>query len=238
MISLIDTFATLSTIKDLLIVHITSLQKTTETYKCQFIGTQSQIQTIVEHLQQQLEYISNERIWWQSIWEAIPDKFKPEVYSTDLFNLDFLHNIKTQFQFWQQQLEKEDNYLNKYHNFVQDWIGKLRNPSERDACGGLRLRTDLRHIYLDNANVVGITCVQAANYHFSQEFKYFDVVIIDEVSKCTPPELLIPALKGKKLVMVGDHRQLPPMLDTKTLEEVSQEIGSTNTELHNIECTP
>ncbi|MEH2382156.1 MAG: DEAD/DEAH box helicase family protein [Nostoc sp.] len=38
-------------------------------------------------------------------------------------------------------------------------------------------------------------------------------------------------MKGKKLVMVGDHRQLPPMLDTKTLEEVSQEIGSTNTEL-------
>ncbi|MEH2024786.1 MAG: AAA domain-containing protein [Nostoc sp.] len=33
------------------------------------------------------------------------------------------------------------------------------------------------------------------------------------------------------LVMVGDHRQLPPMLDAKTLEEVSQEIGSTNTEL-------
>ena len=95
----------------------------------------------------------------------------------------------------------------------------------------IRRRNDLRRIYLDNANVVGITCVQAANYNFSQEFKYFDFVIIDEVSKCTPPELLIPALKGKKLIMVGDHRQLPPMLDTKTLEEVYQEIGCTNTEL-------
>ncbi|MEH2237761.1 DEAD/DEAH box helicase [Nostoc sp.] len=224
LIYLIDTFATLATIKDLLIVHITSLQKTTETYKSQFIVTQSQIETIVEHLHQQLKYISNERTWWQSIWEVIPDKFKPEVYSTDLLNLDFLCNIKNQFKFWQQQLQKEDNYLNKYQYFVQDWIGKLRNPTECD-------RTDLRRIYLDNANVVGITCVQAANYHFSQEFKYFDVVIIDEVSKCTPPELLIPALKGKKLVMVGDHRQLPPMLDTKTLEEVSQEIGITNAEL-------
>ncbi|MEH2462978.1 hypothetical protein [Nostoc sp.] len=28
-----------------------------------------------------------------------------------------------------------------------------------DAYGGLRLRTDLRRIYLDNANVVGNTCV-------------------------------------------------------------------------------
>ncbi len=149
---------------------------------------------------------------------------KPEVNSIDLFNLDFLRTIKDKFENWQQQIQTEEIYLNRYQYFVQDWIGKLRSSNECD-------RTDLRRIYLDNANVVGITCVQAANYNFSQEFKSFDVVIIDEVSKCTPPELLIPALKGKKLVMVGDHRQLPPMLDTKTLEEVSQEIGSTNTEL-------
>ncbi|MEH1926588.1 DEAD/DEAH box helicase [Nostoc sp.] len=224
LISLIDPFATLSTSKDLLIVRITSLQKITETYKNQFIETQSQIQKIVEHLHQQLNYISTERTWWQSIWKAIPSKFKPKVDSTDLFNLDFLHTINTQFKSWQQQLQKDEIYLNRYQNFVQDWIGKLRNPNECD-------RNDLRRIYLNNANVVGITCVQAANRGFSQEFKSFDVVIIDEVSKCTPPELLIPALKGKKLVMVGDHRQLPPMLDMKTLEEVSQEIGSTNTEL-------
>ncbi|QFS48073.1 hypothetical protein GXM_05565 [Nostoc sphaeroides CCNUC1] len=200
------------------------MQETTETYKNQLIETQSQIQTIVEHLRQQLEYISTERIWWQSIWEAIPGRFKLEVYSTDLFNLDFLRTIKAKFEYWQQQLQNEEFYLNRYQHFVQDWIGKLRQPTQGD-------RTNLRRIYLDNANVVGITCVQAANPDFSKEFKYFDVVIIDEVSKCTPPELLIPALKGKKLVMVGDHRQLPPMLDAKTLEEVSQEIGSTNTEL-------
>ncbi|MEH2290514.1 DEAD/DEAH box helicase [Nostoc sp.] len=231
LISSIDPFATLLTIEGLLVIRISSLQTTTETYNSKFLEIQSQRQKIVEHLQQQLEYISNERTWWQSIWEAIPGEFKPEVDSTDLFNLELLRNIKTQFEFWQQQLQNEEIYLNRYQHFVQDWIGKLRQPTEGDACGGLRLRTDLRRIYLDNANVVGITCVQAANYDFSQEFQYFDVVIIDEVSKCTPPELLIPALKGKKLVMVGDHRQLPPMLDTNTLEEVSQEIGSTNTEL-------
>ena len=39
----------------------------------------------------------------------------------------------------------------------------------------------------------------------------FDVVIIDEVSKATPPELLIPLMKARKAVLVGDHRQLPPM---------------------------
>ncbi len=227
----IDPFATVSTVKNLLIVQISSLYKTTETSKKKLTVTQNEIQKIIETLKQQLEYISTERNWWQSIWQGIPTKFKPNNYSTDLLSLEFLRSINNQFASWQQQLQQEELYLKKYQHFVQDWINKLRKPTEGDACGGLRLRNDLRRIYLDNANVVGISCVQAANYNFSQEFKYFDVVIIDEVSKCTPPELLIPALKGKKLVMVGDHRQLPPMLDTKTLEEVSQEIGSTNTEI-------
>ncbi|MEH2260227.1 AAA domain-containing protein [Nostoc sp.] len=101
LISLIDPFITLSTIKDLLVIRIYSLQTTTETYKSKFIEIQSKIQNIVEHLQQQLEYISNERTWWQSIWEAIPGKFKPEIDSTDLFNLESLRNIKTQFESWQ-----------------------------------------------------------------------------------------------------------------------------------------
>ena len=57
------------------------------------------------------------------------------------------------------------------------------------------------------------------------------MVIIDEVSKCTPPELLIPALKGKKIVLVGDHRQLPPMLRDDTIEDIAEEIGTTKDEL-------
>ncbi len=44
------------------------------------------------------------------------------------------------------------------------------------------------------------------------------------MSKCTPPELLIPALKAKKLVLVGDHRQLPPMIDNSTIAEIAEEI--------------
>jgi superfamily I DNA and/or RNA helicase len=83
--------------------------------------------------------------------------------------------------------------------------------------------------------VIGITCVQAASRSFAEEFNSFDVVIIDEVSKCTPPEILIPALKGKKLVLVGDHRQLPPMLNDNTIEEIAEEMKSTKEELYFLE---
>ena len=50
-----------------------------------------------------------------------------------------------------------------------------------------------------------------ADFYDQPDFEPFDVVIIDEVSKATPPELIAPMLLGRKVVLVGDHRQLPPM---------------------------
>ncbi|GAA4462411.1 hypothetical protein GCM10023189_39030 [Nibrella saemangeumensis] len=53
----------------------------------------------------------------------------------------------------------------------------------------------------------------------------FDTVIIDEASKATPPELALPMLYAKKAIVVGDHRQLPPMLDEGEFAEVLDKIG-------------
>ncbi|MBN3899503.1 MAG: translation initiation factor IF-2 N-terminal domain-containing protein [Nostoc sp. NOS(2021)] len=229
LISSLEPFAVLEIIRNSLHEHLSKLQEETKTSLQQLHKLKINLREIEHKSQPQpSENLIVERTWWLTEWQRIPDKSKPENFAADLFNLELLRGLNIQFEFWQQQLKKEESYLKKYQNFVQDWIGKLRNPTEGD-------RDDLRRIYLDNANVVGITCVQAANRGFSEEFKSFDVVIIDEVSKCTPPELLIPALKGKKLVMVGDHRQLPPMLDTSTLEEVAQTIGNTRDELQFLE---
>lgn len=170
------------------------------------------------------EILLNERKWWEQAWQDIPDKFKPKLSSKGLFHIDFLYQVKKQFDSWQKEVEQEESYLNRYQNFVQDWIQKLRKPSAQD-------RNELKQIYINNANVIGITCVQAARGDFSKEFPSFDVVIVDEVSKCTPPELLIPALKGKKIVLVGDHRQLPPLLQEETIEDIAEELKMTKNEL-------
>jgi DNA replication protein DnaC len=221
----LNSFAVLDVIKKSLHEHLVIFKKEIASFTKKLENLQIKLGKLEPP--QLSENLIVERQWWENIWQEIPGRLKIDV-STDLFDLNFLHQIQTQFQSWQKQLTEEETYLNRYQHFIQDWIEKVQNPSERD-------RNDLRRIYLDNANVVGITCVQAASRDFSEEFKHFDVVIIDEVSKCTPPELLIPALKGKKLVMVGDHRQLPPMFDTNTLEEVAQEIGSTREELQFLE---
>lgn len=53
----------------------------------------------------------------------------------------------------------------------------------------------------------------------------FDTVIMDEASKATPPELALPVLFGKKSIIVGDHRQLPPMIDGEEIKETLKSTG-------------
>ena len=47
----------------------------------------------------------------------------------------------------------------------------------------------------------------------------FELAIQDEASKASPPELVLPFTFGKKAVIIGDHRQLPPMVDTNEFIE-------------------
>lgn len=85
-----------------------------------------------------------------------------------------------------------------------------------------------RELY-NSANVFGITCTSRDRFTPSQLAelgKYgidsvdirtqgIDVVIVDEVSKSSFLDLLIPILYGKTVILVGDHRQLPPMYDLR-----------------------
>ena len=79
--------------------------------------------------------------------------------------------------------------------------------------------------FINGCNVVGVSCTENARTLNEAGFDDFDLVIIDEVSKATPPELLIPMLRGRKIVLVGDHRQLPPLFNEheKTYLEVAQQ---------------
>lgn len=79
--------------------------------------------------------------------------------------------------------------------------------------------------FINGCNVVGVSCTENTKTLIENGFDDFDVVIIDEVSKATPPELLIPMLRGRKIVLVGDHRQLPPLFNEheKTYLEVAEQ---------------
>ena len=59
----------------------------------------------------------------------------------------------------------------------------------------------------------------------------YDYIIIDEAARVSPRDLMIPMVQGKRIILVGDHRQLPQLIDEKValkMEEESED-ESTNT---------
>ena len=111
---------------------------------------------------------------------------------------------------------KNVNTLLRQHSLVKDnWEATIRGLKEKlnDAKS---YPNDLKYYnktYINACNVVGISCTDNMSTLIENGFEDFDVVIVDEVSKATPPEILIPLLKANKAILVGDHRQLPPMFD-------------------------
>ncbi|MGH2318551.1 AAA domain-containing protein [Planococcus sp. SE5232] len=119
--------------------------------------------------------------------------------------------------FTKESLKQEMKNLPLLQSVQKKWLDLLAGANEHDL-------DEIRKLYIKHANVIGTTCVASARKDFIDNYPEFDVVIIDEVSKATPPELLLPMLKGKKIILVGDHHQLPPLLGNDTLEETLQEM--------------
>jgi hypothetical protein len=91
--------------------------------------------------------------------------------------------------------------------------------------------------------VLGATCQQAAaepmRSLLSLEPKdgiSFDTVVIDEAARATPLDLLIPMAMGRRrIVLVGDHRQLPHLLDPDTEKSLEEAGDLTQTETKALE---
>ncbi|MCH2179797.1 MAG: AAA domain-containing protein [Mariniblastus sp.] len=79
-----------------------------------------------------------------------------------------------------------------------------------------RLKSDARHLervaienVLDQANII------CATNTFNEEHvgqRWFDLLVIDEACQSTEPSCWVPLLCTDKVVMAGDHQQLPPTI--------------------------
>jgi energy-coupling factor transporter ATP-binding protein EcfA2 len=76
---------------------------------------------------------------------------------------------------------------------------------------------------LADRNLVGATCVGLANNKGGIDQLQFDVAIIDEAGRATVPEILIPILRSSKIILVGDHYQLPPSIAPLLREDEASE---------------
>ena len=142
-----------------------------------------------------------------------------------------------------------DNIARRSFNGIESselrdiWCKCLANPSKN-------IREKVHENYLKACNVIGATCssigqMKANNAKYPTPFyrSYqsifgvtkknpyrkspipqtpieFTTVIQDESSKSTPAELVLPFVYGKRSIVIGDHRQLPPMLNQEEIEQI------------------
>ncbi|MDF3932195.1 DEAD/DEAH box helicase [Pseudomonas citronellolis] len=97
----------------------------------------------------------------------------------------------------------------------ESWQALLRSRRGREAASRWSFRDKLIH---------GATCTGMARSDLALLKDPFDLVIVDEAGKAFAAELMIPAAMARRLVLVGDHNQLPP---TVTADALDDRIGYT-----------
>ena len=117
-------------------------------------------------------------------------------------------NVENKYQDAIKKQKKEVSIRRLWEDSYKEFVNRLTDEENYSNDQKYYNQT-----YINACNVVGITCTDNMRNLTDNGFDDFDVVIIDEVSKATPPELLIPLLKARKAILVGDHTQLPPMFD-------------------------
>lgn len=106
---------------------------------------------------------------------------------------------------------------------LQEWTEVLLEDGGRKALGELmqlaeswRLRFgqsgDFKAAIISSSDIVAGTCVGFCREEAASR-STFDVCIIDEAGKATTTELLVPLAQSKRAVLLGDHHQLPAVLD-------------------------
>lgn len=106
--------------------------------------------------------------------------------------------------------------------------GKDKGLAHRDLKKGWkdarRIEQQMKDDILENADVICATCIGSG--HILLDGRRFPRVLIDEATQATEPATLVPIVRGcKQLVLVGDHKQLPPTVISSRAEKMGLNIS-------------
>ena len=107
----------------------------------------------------------------------------------------------------------EDKLLKNYEQFQE-----INMSSEYTT-----LKKKAENVVIKEAQVIFCTCAEAGSYRMNtRKVKH---CIIDECAMCIEPETLLPMVLSKKIILVGDHKQLQPVVLSKTAESLGLKIS-------------
>lgn len=172
---------------------------------------------IINNIQTKLDEIDTIKAYLEkeNISKKLNDVLKKyiDIGDYDLEDEDDYFDFKSFLEKNSYKLEENiDDYW--YYDIQKEYISELKDYSQED-------KNILKKQYENNINIIGATLFETGK----RDFLGVDIAIIDEVSKAMPPELILPILRAKKVILVGDHKQLPPIIKDVSLEELAEEIG-------------
>lgn len=156
--------------------------------------------------------------------EALLYKYLPSPdFRTEKPREDVLRLVATVSQL----LEKKLNSTNKRDAILAEFLHELEDNPD----GVREAIEDYNFVYAATTQqAVGKDIIRSKNknvrYDQRTEMVRYDTVIIDEAARTSPRDLLIPMSQAvKRIILVGDHRQLPHIVDEHIVRTVEEKLG-------------
>ncbi|MDQ0257849.1 hypothetical protein J2S74_005312 [Evansella vedderi] len=144
--------------------------------------------------------------------ETYLDQFEVNIacdLDEDLFELDVISMLDDLKSYFEQRFNKGIQTLS---DILWDFKDQLENPGKI---------SDLINKY---TKINAATCQQSVLTNYSglkiKTNTEYDYVIIDEAARANPLDLLIPMSLGKHIILVGDHKQLPHLLEDEVVNSL------------------
>jgi len=127
-------------------------------------------------------------------------------------------SFEEQYDRYVKSIRAKEGDISINQTLLKRWLD-IADP-EKDG----RRNPDVGELLLRSHRIIGATCVGLARKNIGLERLQFDLVIIDEAGKALPAEILIPYIRAKKVIIIGDHKQLPPTIDAALYDDEKIEI--------------
>lgn len=116
-----------------------------------------------------------------------------------------------------QLLNKKLNSTNKRDALMAEFLHELEDNPD----GVREAIEDYNFVYAATTQQAEGSAIRRAKTKYKDDSVKYDTVIIDEAARVSPRDLLIPMSQAeKRIILVGDHRQLPHLID----EEVARAL--------------
>lgn len=100
-----------------------------------------------------------------------------------------------------------------------DFAKRLQSISSKIANKKEGKEKELAALFTRDIRLIFGTLIGISSWNSFREIK-FDIAIVDEAGRATLSELLVPCIKAKKIILVGDHKQLAPVIDDNIIEKI------------------